>query len=139
MDPTTAEPPGCLVILIPLSAATAADVRVRLAHRETDGAPDLRDLPAGFAARFLADGLLDALVNTHAAGYPVPLDVAVAGYRSGDDGALKLVSLLPGDDPKVRLIPLVELAGFPAEPRVWAGEPRKWTTAPEVAGVAPAA
>src|SRR5262245_45186908 len=105
MDPTPAEPPGCLVILVPLSAAMADDVRIRLAHRDIDGEPDLRDLPKGVAVRFLADELIDALVNTFEAGYSVPLDVAVVGYHA-DDGAPRLRSLLSGDDPQQRFAAL---------------------------------
>ena len=139
MDPTTAEPPGCLVILIPLSAAMADDARVRLAHRETDGEPDLHDLPKGFAARFLADELLEGLVNTLAAGYAVPLDVAVIGYSADEDRTPKLVSLLPDGKPRVQFTPLADVAGFPVESRSRDGDPRKWTTVPECSGTAPAA
>src|SRR5262245_39340334 len=133
MDPTTTAgpPPGCRVIRMPLWAAMPEDASVRLAHRTVDGEPDLRDLPKGFAARFLADELLDALVNTHAAGYDVSLDVAVIGYGADADGVIRFSSLLPDDEPKVRLIPLVELAGRPAEARIREGEPRKWTIAPD--------
>src|SRR5436305_1379010 len=141
MDPTPADPPpGCLVILVPLSAGMADDARVWLAHRSTDdGEPDVRELPKGFAARFLADELLDGLVNTLAAGYAVPLDVAVLGYKAGENGAAELTSLLPGEDPKPRLVPLAEIAAAPAEPRAREGEPRKWTAAAPCDGTAPAA
>ena len=71
MDPATTEPPGCLVVLISLSAGMAEDVRVRLAHRfSPEDEPDIRDLPKEFAARFLVDELLDGLVNALAQGYP---------------------------------------------------------------------
>ena len=140
MDQPTAEaPPGCLVVLIAQSAAMAADVRVRLVHREFDGEPDERELPALFAARFLADELLEGLAGALAAGYSVPLDVAVIGYRSDADGALQLTSLLPEGRPHVQLQPFADLAALPVEARTRAGEPRKWTTAPECGGTARAA
>ena len=141
MDPNTAEPPsGCLVILTPLSATMAEDARVWLAHRYTpEGEPEVRDLPKSFAARFLADELLEGLANTLNAGYPVPLDVAVLGYSANEDGALKLVSLLPVENPTLRLTPLVELVGYPVEMRGREGDPRKWTINLECVGSAPAA
>ena len=140
MDPTTAEvPPGCLIVLIAQSAAMADDARVRLAHREIDGEPDIRELPKGFAARFLADELLEGLAGALAAGYPVPLDVAVIGYSSGDDGTLSLTSLLPDGKPRVQLLPLADVVGFAVEARSREGDPRKWTTAAEYSGSAPAA
>jgi hypothetical protein len=141
MDPNTAEPPsGCLVILTPLSATMAEDARVWLAHRYTpEGEAEVRDLPKSFAARFLADELLEGLANTLNAGYPVPLDAAVLGYSANEDGALKLVSLLPVENPTLRLTPLAELGGYPVEMRGREGDPRKWTTNVECAGDAPAA
>jgi len=140
MDPTTAEPqPGCLVILTPLSAAMAEDVRVWLAHRSTaDGEPEISEVPKSLAARFLADELLESLANTLDAGYSVPLDVAALGYFAADDGALQLVSLLPGD-PAARLVPLADIAGLAVEMRNRAGDPRKWCRAAECSGTAPAA
>jgi hypothetical protein len=140
MDPNTAETPsGCLVILTPLSAAMAEDARVWLAHRyTTDGEPEIRDLPKSFATRFFADELLEGLVNTLNAGYPVPLDVAVLGYSANEDGALRLVSLLPVENPTLRFIPLAELAVLPVEPRGREGDPRKWTINTECAGTAQA-
>src|ERR1700724_1946922 len=98
MDPgTTESPPGCLVVLISLSAGMSEDAWVRLSHRfSPEDEPDLRELPKEFAARFLVDELLEGLVNALAQGYPIPLEVAVLGYSAGDDGALKLVSMLPG-------------------------------------------
>src|SRR5262245_18281917 len=104
MDPTPAEPPpGCLVILTPLSAGMADDAQVWLAHRYTpDGEPEVRDVPKSAAERFLADELLDALSGTLAGGYPLPLDVAVLGYWTGENGTLELTSLLPaGGVPKL--------------------------------------
>ncbi|HEV3437256.1 MAG TPA: hypothetical protein VG122_07850 [Gemmata sp.] len=141
MDPTTTEsPPGCLVILIPLSAGMAEDVRVQLAHRFTpEGEPDIRDLPKSFVARFLADELLDGLVNALVAGYPIPLEVAVLGYNANGDGNLKLVSLLPDGNPESRFIPLADVANLPAEPRTLEGDPRKWIAATPCEGTAPAA
>src|SRR5262245_62684728 len=102
MDPNSAEePPGCLVILTPLSAAMAEDARVWLAHRATpEGEPELRDVPKSLAARFLADELLEGLVNTLDAGYAVPLDVAVIGYHTDEVGDPKLVPLLPSENPE---------------------------------------
>ncbi|MBA4186795.1 MAG: hypothetical protein C0467_02130 [Planctomycetaceae bacterium] len=141
MDPTPAElPPGCLVILIPLSASMADDARVWLGHRSTpDGEPEIRDVPKSLAARFLADELIEALANTLASGYPLPLDVAVLGYGAHADGTLNLISLLAGAKPTNRLVPLADIAALPVEPRGREGDPRKWTERVECAGEAPAA
>jgi len=141
MDCTTAElPPGCLVIVIALSAGMANDARIRPAHRFTpDGDPEVRDLPKEVAARFMADELIEGLVNTLAAGYAVPLDVAVLGYQATDDGAVNIVSLLPAHEPKPRLVHLTTVAATPAEPRHREGEPRKWVRAVPCAGPAAAA
>ncbi len=141
MDPTTAEPPpGCLVILIPLSASMADDARVWLAHRLTpDGEAEIRDVPKSLAARFLADELIEALANTLATGYPVPVDVAVLGYSAREDGTLNLVSLLAEAKPANRFVPLAEIVALPVQPRGREGDPRKWTTLAECAGEAPAA
>ena len=133
-------PPGCLVILIPLSAGMADDARVWPAHRvSAEGEPEVCDLPKQFAARFLADELIDGLVNTLAAGYAVPLDVAVIGYNATDEGKLNLVSLLPAGSPKPHFLPLADVAAMPAEPRHREGDPRKWIPAAECAGTAPTA
>lgn len=141
MEPiSTTDPAGCLLILMPRSARMMEDVRIWLAHRLTaEGEAELRDLPRELTARYLADELLDGLVNTVAAGYPIPLDVAVLGYNAGEDGKLKLVSLLPDGNPEARFVPLANLAANPAEPRALEGEPRKWTHAPTCEGTAPAA
>jgi hypothetical protein len=140
MDPNAAEPPpGCLVILTPLSAQMADDARVWLAHRVTpEGEAEVRDLPKALAARFLADELIEGLVNTLAAGYALPLDVAVVGYHTDEIGEPKLVSLLPGDNPAVRFVPLSEIAVRAVESRSREGDPRKWTANPECSGAAPA-
>jgi len=141
MDPNPAEPPpGCLVVLTPLSALMADDARVWLAHRLTpEGEPEVRDVPRALAARFLADELIEGLANTLAAGYAVPLDVAVIGYQAGDDGALKLASLLHGDDPAARLVPLAEVVTREVDSRSHEGDPREWTAAADCCGSAPAA
>ena len=141
MDASPPEvPPGCLVVLAPLSGSMSEDVRVWLGHRLTpDGEAEVRDLPKSVASRFLADELIEALVNTHAAGYALPLDVAVFGYSTRDDGSLNLVSLLTPGSSAGRFVPLNELAARPAEPRGREGDPRKWTDRAECAGDAPAA
>ena len=55
----------------------------------------------------LADELLEGLVNTVAGGYAVgEIDVAVLGYRTGEDGLPQLFSLLPDGDAKPRFVPL---------------------------------
>jgi len=133
-------PPGCLVILIPLSASMADDARVWLAHRlMPDCEAEIRDIPKSLAARFLADELIEALANTLAGGYPIPLDVAVLGYGANDDGTLNLISLLSGASTTNRLVPLADVAALPVEPRGREGDPRKWTSSVECAGGAPAA
>jgi hypothetical protein len=141
MDPTHDEsPPGCLAILLPLSASLNADVRVWLGHRLTgDGEPEVRDIPGFIAARFLADELLEGLVYSLAAGYHIPLDVVVLGYGTAPDGTLRLVSLLPTKHPTPRFLPLAEIAALPVEPRNREGDPRKWTTVAACEGAAPAA
>jgi hypothetical protein len=125
MDETPAEPPpGCLVLLLSLSAGMAADVATGRGR-----------VPAFAAARQLADELLEGLVTTVAGGYAVgALDVAVLGYRAGADGAPQLLSLLPGGDPNPRLVPLTHLVGMPAESRHGAGQPRKWAVLPPCGG-----
>ena len=78
MDPTPAElPPGCLVLLLRLSAdMTASAVTGR------------GEAVAFEAQRQLADELIDGLVNTAAGGYAVgPIDVALLGYHTGEDGS----------------------------------------------------
>jgi hypothetical protein len=140
MLPTLEAPPGCLVVLAPLSASMSEDVSVWLGHRLTpDGEAEVRDLPKSVASRFLADELIEALVATHAAGYALPLDVAVLGYSTRDDGSLNLVSLLTPGNPALRFVPISDLAARPAEPRGREGDPRKWTDRAECAGVAPTA
>jgi hypothetical protein len=141
MDPTPSDsPPGCLVILIPLSAGMAEDVRVRLAHRYTpEGEPDIRELPKQFVARFLSDELIEGLVNTLAAGYQVPLEVAVLGYGNGEEGKLKLTSLLPNGNAERPFVPLAEISTTPVERRTQEGDPRKWIAPQPCEGTAPAA
>ncbi|QJW96777.1 hypothetical protein [Frigoriglobus tundricola] len=125
MDPTPAEPPpGCLVLLLRLSAGMTADVVT--GRGET---------VAVAAVRHLADELLDGLVNTLAAGYAIgAVDVAVLGYRTGPDGAPQVLSLLPDGDPKPRLVPLTHVVGMPAAPRDAEGQPKKWTVPPACGG-----
>jgi hypothetical protein len=140
MDPNPSDaPPGCLVVLIPLSAGMAEDARVWLAHRQTvEGEPDIRDLPRGFLARFFTDELIDGLVNALAAGYPIPLEIAVLGYNAGDDGKLRLVSLLQDGNADRRFVALADLAATPVETRMPDGDPRKWTRPQPCEGSAPA-
>lgn len=138
--PMTEEPPGCLVILIALSAGMAGDVRVWPAHRSgPNGEPELSDLPAQWAARFLADELIDGLVNTLTAGYAVPLDVAVLGYQTNADGVATILPLLPVGESKLRWVSVKTLAARPAPPRAREGDPRKWVPAVVCTGTAPAA
>ncbi|MBA4064719.1 MAG: hypothetical protein C0501_13590 [Isosphaera sp.] len=138
-DPTADAPPGCLVILTALSAGMGEDARVWFAHRHPpDGDPEVRDVPGAVAARFLADELIEGLVNTAAAGYPVPLDVAVLGYRADEAGAVQFVPLLPGAD-AARPVPLAGLVDRPVDPRGRDGDPRKWTAPAGCDGTAPAA
>lgn len=125
MDPTPADPPpGCLVVLLRLSAGMTADVVT--SHGET---------PAVVAARFLADDLIEGLVGTAAAGYAVgALDVAVLGYRAPGGGALEVLSLLPGGGSEPRFVPLAEVAEMPAAARGGEGRPRKWAGPSECEG-----
>src|SRR5215510_9424625 len=107
MDPTAAElPPGCLVLLLRLSAGMTADVVTG------------RGESVAFAsARFLADELLEGLVTTATTGYDIgQIDIAVLGYRTIRDGSPLLFSLLPDGDPKPRLVPLSQIVEMPAEP-----------------------
>lgn len=139
MEPNPAESPGCLVILTALSAAMGQDVRVWLGHGTTEGEPRVCDLPRHLAARLLADELLEALVTTHGAGYNIPLDVAILGYSAGDDGQLRLTSLLPDSNPLPHWMALADLANHPAEARKLSSDPRKWTVSRPCEGTAPAA
>src|SRR3954471_6128553 len=125
MDPTPAElPPGCLVLLLRLSAGMPAD-----------GAPGRGESVAFASARQLADELIDGLVTTAAGGYAVgEIDVAVLGYRTAEDGAPQLFSLLPDGDPKARFVPLAQVAEMPAVPREAEGQPKKWAVLPPCAG-----
>jgi hypothetical protein len=127
MDPTPAElPPGCLVLLLRLSAGMTADV-----------VTGRGEIPAFVAARFLADELLDGLVNTVSAGYEVgAIDVAVLGYRTAEDGSPQLFSLLPDGDVTPRLVPLAQVAEMPAVPREAEGQPKKWAVLPPCEGEA---
>ncbi len=139
-EPTTDQsPPRCLVILIPLSASMNADVRVWLAHRFTEeGEPELREVPRRLAAQFVADELIEGLVNSIAAGYPLTLDLAVIGYSADDAGQTKFTSLLPGEDGGVRFVPISEIASREAQPRGRESDPRKWTSPAACEGTAPA-
>lgn len=166
MDPNAdPQPTGCLVILTPLSSGMAEDARVWFAHRyapapapgEGEDAPaeppppepEIRTVPKWAAARFCADELLDGLVNTLAGGYPVPLDVAVIGYRGLDDGTVEFLPLIndietltPADVNgkwPLKLVPLADVANLPVEPRRREGDPKNWTVTAEYAGTAPAA
>lgn len=115
-------PPGCLVVLVRLSAGMAADVPTA-AHG---------DVPAFVAARQLTDDLIEGLVNA-ASQYPLgPLDVAVLGYRADESGKPHLLSLLPGTTTP-QLLPLNHVAKLPAEGR-GEGLPRKWAALPAPEG-----
>src|SRR5829696_7760247 len=97
MDPAEL-PPGCVVLLVRLSAGMTADVATRYG-----------EIPAFVAARQLADELLEGLVNAaseHALG---PIDVAVLGYRTSD-GAPQVFSLLPAGDATPRFVSLAQVA-----------------------------
>jgi hypothetical protein len=125
MDETPAElPPGCLVLLLRLSADMTANV-----------VTGRGEAVAFAAARDLADELLEGLVNTVAGGYVVgAIDVAVLGYRTGEDGSAQLFSLLPDGDAKPRFVPLTTVAGMPAEASEVEGAVRKWVALPECGG-----
>jgi hypothetical protein len=130
MDPNPAEPPpGCLVLLLRLSAEMTTDVVTS------------RGETVAFAAsRLFADELLEGLVNTVTAGYAVgAIDVAVLGYRAAEDGTPQLFSLLLDGDAKPRFVPLSQIAELPAEPRAGEGQPRKWVIVPACDGTACAA
>jgi hypothetical protein len=108
-------PPGCLVLLVRLSADMTADVPTAV-HG---------DIPAAVAARKLADDLIEGLVG-NAAEYP--LDLAVLGYRADENGAPHLFSVLNGAT-AVQLVPLATVARLPVEARA-EGEPRRWVSLP---------
>ena len=124
MDPTADPPPGCLVVLLRLSAGMTADVVTG------------RGESVAFAAqRQLADELLDGLVNTAASGFAVgAIDVAVLGYRTAADGSPQLLSLLPDGDAAPRFVPLAQVAEMPAVARGGEGQPKKWAVLPPCAG-----
>jgi hypothetical protein len=109
-------PPGCLAVLVRLSADTATEVTT--ARGES---------PAFVLARQLSDDLLEYLTANYASG---PLDVAVLGYRTSETGAPELFSLLPDGDAKPRFVPLSQVAQMPAVPRAADDQPKKWTVTP---------
>src|SRR5687767_14225618 len=106
MDPTAAElPPGCLVLLIRLSAG------METARVSAQGADERHeDVPAFAAARQLADELVEYLVGLAAEGSAGPIDVAVLGYHAGEEGVPRLFSLLPTSDATPRFLPLAQVA-----------------------------
>lgn len=120
MDAPADPPPGCLVVLVRLSADMAADV--------TTGRGESVAIAS---ARLLADELIEWLVTNYETG---PLDAAVLGYRTSEDGVPQLISLLPDGDPKPRLVPLAQLAQMPAAPRAGEDLPRKWAVLPVCSG-----
>ena len=126
MDPTPAElPPGCLVLLLRLSAGMTADV-----------VTGRGEIPAFVAARQLADELVEGLVNTASASYALgPLDVAVLGYRTAEDGSPQLFSLLPDRrrDPAVRSAGAGRRDCRP-KPAPAKGQPKKWAVLPPCEG-----
>ncbi|MBP3959010.1 hypothetical protein J8F10_27520 [Gemmata sp. G18] len=132
MDPTPAEPPpGCLVLLLSLSAEMTASV---VTGRGTAA--------ASAVGRQLAAEVLEGLVRAVAAGHAVgPIDVAVLGYRTPKDGMLQLISLLPGGDPKPQFTPLARIAEQAALERGPENQPREWVGLPACEGesCAPAA
>lgn len=109
-------PPGCLAVLVRLSADTAAEV-----------ATDRGEAPAHRHAQLLSDTLIEYLTANYASG---PLDVAVLGYRTSESGAPELLSLLPDGDAKPRFVPLAQVAQMPAVPRAAEDQPKKWTVLP---------
>lgn len=129
MTGTAELPPGCLVLLLRLSAEMET---ARVTAQAADEGHE--DVPAFAAARQLADELVEYLVGLAADGSAGPLDVAVLGYRTGADGAPQLFSLLPAGDTTPRLVPLTQAAGLPAEARGGEGQPRKWAVLPPCEG-----
>jgi hypothetical protein len=123
MDTPAELPPGCLVVLIRLSDGMTADVVTARG-----------EIPAFVAARQLADELVEGLVNASANHALGPLDVAVLGYRTNDEGAPQLYSLLPTGDMTPRFVPLDQVSQLPVETRAGEGQPRKWTVLPPCAG-----
>lgn len=118
--------PGCVVLLIRLSAGMTADV--------VTGRGESTALAS---THFLVDELLEALVNTHAAGYEIgETDVAVLGYRAGENDSPQLLSLLPDGDSKARFVPLAQIAEISVETRTGEGQPRKWSIFPSCEGEA---
>lgn len=126
---TAVELPGCLLVLVRLSA-DMAECRVA-AH---DARERHEDLPANVASRQLTDELVEYLVGLAGDGSAVgPFDVAVLGYRTGEDGSPQLFSLLPAGDATPRFVPLAQVANLPAEGR-GEGQPRKWAALPKCSG-----
>ncbi|VTR91268.1 hypothetical protein, partial : Uncharacterized protein OS=Pseudanabaena biceps PCC 7429 GN=Pse7429DRAFT_3026 PE=4 SV=1 [Gemmata massiliana] len=128
MDPISADPPpGCVVLLLSLSAEMTANV-----------VTETGTLTAAAAERRLAAGVVEGLVSAVAAGHATgPIDVAVLGCRALEDGAFQLISLLPVGDPKPQFLPLAQLARmFALEHATTTDQPREWVTAPECEGEA---
>src|SRR5262245_31806682 len=79
MDTPAELPPGCLVLLLRLSAGMDA------ARVSAQGGDEWHeDVPAFAAARQLADELVEYLVGLAADGSAGPLDIAVLGYQTAE-------------------------------------------------------
>lgn len=112
-------PPGCLLVLVQLSASMTAEV-----------VTPLGESTAAAAAGYGLDHLLEGLVSVAAEPLPVALDIAVIGYRASDNG-VSFESLLPAGGGS--FISLEQLAAAEVASRS-EGHPRRWTLLSDPAG-----
>src|ERR1700741_5149528 len=104
--------PGCLLLLVQLSASMTAEV-----------VTPLGESTAAAAAGYGLDHLLEGLASVAAEPLPVALDIAVIGYRANDTG-VSFESLLPAGGGS--FISLGQLATAEVASRS-EGHPRRWT------------
>jgi hypothetical protein len=114
---TDSPAPGCLVLLLQLSASMKIDV------------PSYRgEFPKSFLARLLADEIVEDLVAGHREGIvPANFDVSIVGYSRSEGGPSDL-SLLPDDKTHPHFLSIAQLAYTDVPARRAADQPRKWTT-----------
>lgn len=109
-------PPGCLLLLLQLSASMKIDV------------PSYRgEFPKNHLARLLADEVVEDLVAGHVEGIVAGnFDVSIVGYSQSKEGPPD-VSLLPDDKTQPHFLSVAQLAKLDVPKRRAADQPRKWT------------